>query len=169
MARLARPKTLLLLLFFVCWVEARNLAFLFFPDMSSNYYYWDALGVAWVHFAITLVTVALAATAASYLWYPKHGWFEVTTLLIGFMAVSTMGVALHMSQHVDVAREAFENARGARGFPVPPERLDQMFQPTTLMVAAGMAVVFFGMIEAAAWRRRDYVDARFLEDDARAG
>jgi hypothetical protein len=168
MPRLARPKTLLLLLFFVCWVEARNLAFLFFPDLSSTYYYWDALGVGWVHFAITLVTVALAATAASYLWYPRHGWFEVTSLLIGFLALSTIGVTLHMTQRADVAREAFESGRGARGFPVPPERLEQMFQPTTLLVAAAIALVFFALIEAAAWRRREYVDARFLDDDGTA-
>jgi hypothetical protein len=168
MARLARPKTLLLLLFFVCWVEARNLAFLFFPDMSSSYSYWDALDLAWVHFAITIVTVALAATAASYLWYPRYGWFQVTTLLIACMAVSTVGVTLHMTQHADVARAAFESGRSARGLAVPPERLEQMFQPATLLFAAIIAVVFFSLIEAVAWRRRDYVDARFVEDDGSA-
>ena len=164
MAKLIRPRTLLFLLFFVCWVEARNLAFLFFPDMSGGYYYWDALGHSWVHFAITIVTVALAATAVSYLWYPRPGWFPVTSILMAFLVVSTVATTLHMLPRVDVARSAFENGRASRGFPVSPERLDLMFQPEVLVYAALVAIVFFGLIEILAWRRRDYVDPRFSDE-----
>lgn len=166
MATLVRPKTLLALLFFVCWVEARHLAFLFFPDMSGTYHYWVALNHTWVYFAITLVTVALAATAASYLWYPRPGWFPVTSILIGFLSVSTLAGTLHMMANADTARVSYESGRASRGFPVSPERLDTMFQPTTLLLAALMAIVFFAIIEAAAWRRRDYIDARFVDDES---
>lgn len=83
MGALKRPKSLLVLLIFFCWVDARSLGWLVFPQTSASYHFYNALGQPWLHFFAQSVTVALAGAATGYLWRPKPGWLEATLVALG--------------------------------------------------------------------------------------
>lgn len=152
-----RPRTLLLLLLFFCWVEARALGWIVFPKTSGSYLLYAALDQMWVHYATCVLTVALAATAAGYLWRPKAGWFEATMLALSVFGVSGLAGMWYTLQHVDAARDAYAASRVARGLPVEPERLAKIFSAEALWFGALVMTAFYVLLAAMAFRRREYV------------
>jgi len=127
-----RPKTLLLLLVFFCWVDARSLGWIVFPSTSGSYHLYAALDQLWIHYAMCVMTIALAATATGYLWRPQAGWFEATMAALSFFALSGLASVWHTLHHLDVARNAYAVGRAARSLPVAPERLAETFTAEVL-------------------------------------
>ena len=157
MASPKRPKSLLALLLFFCWVDARSLGGLIFPKTSGSYHFYESLGRPWIHFALQILMVALAATATGYLWRPKRGWLEASLLALGTFAVSAVAGTWYSIQHLDVVRSSYAAGRTARGLPAPTERLDQMFRPEVLWMGTVGMVAFLAILAGLAWRRREYV------------
>ncbi|GAB1343166.1 hypothetical protein MASR1M101_22930 [Gemmatimonas sp.] len=58
----------------------------------------------WVHYASSVLTAALAATATGYLWRPKAGWYEATLVALTFFGVSGLAGMWHTLQHLDTAK-----------------------------------------------------------------
>lgn len=155
--RQRRPKTLIGLLVFFCWIDARSLGWLLFPSTSVSYHYYSALGYPWVHSVVEVLTVAFAATATGYLWRPREGWYQATLVTLAAFAVMSIAGSWHMLNHVEVVRAAYRTSRAARGLPVPEERLAVMFTSSALLYTSLAAVAFFGLLAFLAWRRRAYV------------
>ncbi len=62
-----------------------------------------------------------------------------------------------MLQHLNAAREAYAAGRAARGLPVAPERLAEIFTPGKLWVVAFGITAFYLLLTLFALRRRGYV------------
>jgi hypothetical protein len=157
MAKMRRPRTLLLLLLFFCWVEARALGWIVFPKTSGSFHLYAALDQLWVHYASCVLTAALAATATGYLWRPKAGWFEATMLALSVFSVSGLAGMWYTLQHLDAARDAYAAGRVARGFPVEPERLAKIFSAEALWFGALAMTAFYVLLAWMTVRRRAYV------------
>jgi len=151
-----RPRTLLFLLLFLLWIDAKTLGTVVFPSTSASYHVFVGLGLAWVHFVLAAVTIALAATATGYLWRPEPGWINAVLVALGFYAVQTVVEAALMVRHLPAARAAWVAGRQARGLPLHPDRIDQVFSPDVLWRGAGAMVVFLAVLAVAGWRRRDF-------------
>ncbi|WP_353267861.1 hypothetical protein [Gemmatimonas sp.] len=156
MIKTRRPKTLLVLLIFFCWVELRTLGALVFPETSGNFLMYEALGQTWVHYVETLLTLAAASPAVFYLWKKKAGWFEATLAALGIFTVTGVASTWYTLQHLDIAREAYAAGREARGFPLTPERLDQVFAPGVLWSGTAVFIALYVIMAVMAWRRRGY-------------
>lgn len=157
-----RPKTLLALLLLFCWAEAKTLGYLIFPTTSPSYLFFASLGYSWAHFVIAIPSAALAATAIGYLTFPRPGWFEVTLVATCYSLATSIGMALYTNTHLAVYRDAYAAARETRGAAISQERLDTMFQPSLILYTVIASVLFNGIVLFLAWRRREYVDARFV-------
>jgi hypothetical protein len=158
-----RPKTLLLLLVFFCWADARALGWIVFPTTSGSYHLHVALNQVWVHYAVCIVTVALAATATGYLWRPIAGWFEASLVALSVFAVSSLAGVWYTLQHLDAARMAYATGRTERGLPVSPERLAEIFTPQVLWSGAIGITAFYLLLAILAWRRRAYLPSEQSE------
>lgn len=159
-----RPRSLLVLLLFFCWLDARALGWIVFPRASASWHFYEALGAAWLHYVLQAVTVALAATATGYLWRPSDGWLQSSLLAIGVLSATTLAGTWMTVRHLDLARSSYAASREARGLPVPPERLAELFTPGALWGAAAAMLVAMALLAALAWRRRDWA----APDDAEA-
>jgi hypothetical protein len=157
MASPKRPRALLVLLVFFCWLDARSLGWLVFPAKSAGYQFWAAMERPWLHFVLEGVTVALAATATGYLWRPKPGWVEATTLALGALAVQSAWGSWYMARHAHVARDAFVASRANRGLPVSPERASEAFSTGALQAATLGLLAFLALLGWLTWRHRHYV------------
>jgi hypothetical protein len=155
-----RPRGLLVLLVFFCWLDARSLGWLVFPAKSAGYHFWAALGRPWVHFGLETLTVALAATATGYLWRPKAGWPLASGMALGVLAAQSVWGVWFMGRHVAVAKEAYLAGRAARGLPVSPERAAELFSPATLQYSALGLLALLALLGWFTWRHRHYVTPR---------
>ena len=151
-----RPKTLLALLLFFCWVDARALGWLIFPNTSASYHFYVALEQVWLHYILQAVTIAFAATATGYLWRPIAGWFESSMVGLAVFGVTTLGGAWYTVRHLDVAKSSYAASRERRGFPVTPERLDQTFTPEFIWASALTMATILLVLAALAWRNRAF-------------
>lgn len=158
-ARTRRPKSLIVLLVFFCWTEARALGAIVFPSMSGTYHFYETIGQLWVHYASALGTVMIAGTAGAYLWRPRRGWPEVTLAALGALAVDAIVGGWYSVRHLDVARSSYASGRVARGAPVSAERLDMAFTPDALWTATLTIVASLALLGVLAWRRRHYEGA----------
>lgn len=152
-----RPRTLMALLLFFIWMDARALGWMIFPATSASHHYYSALGHPWAHYVIQALTVAFAATAIGYLWTPRDGWLQASLAALAAFTVLTVGGSWHMLGHLGAARDAYRASREERGLPIPEERLTAMFTTTATIYTTLGAVAFFGFLAWLAWRRRAYV------------
>lgn len=152
-----RPKSLWLLLFFFCWVDARALGAIVFPSTSGTYHFYAALEQVWLHYLVSIVTVVLSATATNALWRPKAGWLEASLIALGVFALSGLASVWYTLRHVDLARDAYAAGRAARGLPVAPERLADIFSVPVLWSGAFGVSAGYVVLAVLAWRRRDYL------------
>lgn len=157
MTKTRRPKTLVVILIFFCWVEARTLGGMVLPNMSGSFLMYQALEQAWVHYALSLLTLAVVSTAIHYLWQPKAGWFEATLVALSYFCLTSVAGVWYTLQHQDVARDTYAASRTARGLPVTTERLDRLFTPEVLWGGTAAIIVGYLFMAVMAWRRRSYV------------
>lgn len=151
-----RPKSLLALLLFFCWVDARALGWIIFPNTSASHHFYVALDQLWLHYVLQAVTIAFAATATGYLWRPIAGWFESSMVGLVVFGLTTVGGAWYTVRHLDVARSSYAASRERRGFPATPEQLAGAFTPEFIWASALTMVAILLVLAALAWRNRAF-------------
>ena len=156
MTRRRRPRVLTALLVFFLWVDAKTIGTLVLPSTSGGYYFFDAIGHRWVHFALGVVTVALALTATGYLWRPVAGWFEASMVALAAYALQIVAVTAWMTRRLPEARAATAESRTARGLPGHEEALEAIITPAALWTTTVILMVILALLAAAARRHRGF-------------
>lgn len=141
----------------LCWQAGRGIEGLVLPDRSTAYTFLRTLRLGWLHFALELLTVAVALAALGYLWRARPGWAQTMLAALGYFAAQAVLLTALMLRFVDRAREAFLTSRAARGQPVDPERVTRLFEMGWLEWRLVMSLTFFALAAWLAWRRRTYV------------
>jgi hypothetical protein len=155
--KLARPRTLLVLIMVLCWQAGRGIEGLVLPERSTAYHFFHALGLTPLFFILNALTVAVALAALGYIWRARPGWVQSALVALAYFAVEAIAVTLLMLRSVDRAREAFLASRATRGQPVDPVRVEQLFAMGWLEWRLVMSLTLFGIAAWLAWRRRAYV------------
>jgi hypothetical protein len=155
--KLTRPRALLVLIMVLCWEAGRGIEGLVLPERSTAFHFFRALGLTPVHFVVEAITVAVALAALGYIWRARPGWVQSALVALGYFAAQAIVVTLFMLRFVDRARTAFLASRAARGQPVDPGRVEQLFAMGWLEWRLVMSLTFFGVAAWLAWRRRAYV------------
>jgi hypothetical protein len=156
MAPTRRPRPVLGLLVLFLWIDGKSLGLVFFPERGPGYHFYSLLGAGWVHFALGILTAALAATATGFLWRPVRGWFGPAAIALGFYIVQVVFAAALMTANLDVAREATTLARRARDLPARPDEITAVVSPLGIWAAAGLLVIVATVLALGAWRHRHY-------------
>jgi hypothetical protein len=155
--KVRRPRTLLLVIMVLCWETGRGIEGLALPERSTAYHFFRLLGLAPLSLVLNAVTVAVALAALGYIWRARPGWVQSALVALGYFAAQAIVVTVLMLRFVDRARAAFVASRAARGQPVDPERVEQLFAMGWLEWRLVMSLTFFGVAAWLAWRRRAYV------------
>jgi hypothetical protein len=141
---------------FFLWIEGRSLLFVFYPQVSSSYHFFTLLGAGWAHFALGIVTAALAITTIGFLWKPVSGWFLSVSVGLAFYGAQVMLGAALMGAYPEIARNAIVAMREARGMPVRASQIELAASPTNIWIAGSLVLVLLLALTWAAWRHRDY-------------
>jgi hypothetical protein len=152
-----RPGTLLVLIMVLCWQAGRGLEGLVLPARSAAYHFFRALGLTPVYFVLDTITVAVALAALGYIWRARSGWVQSALVAFGYFATQAIVVTLFMLHAVDRARAAFLDSRAARGQPVDPGRVEQLFAMGWLEWRLVMSLTLFAVAAWLTWRQRRYV------------
>jgi hypothetical protein len=155
--RPARPTALLVLIVVLCWQVGGGIEALVLPDRSTAYHFFSALGLVPLYFALEAITVAVALAALGYVWRARPGWLQSTLVALGYFAAQSIVTTILMLRLDDQARAAFVASRSARGQPVEPERVDQLFAMGWLEWRLVMSLTLFALTAWLAWRQRAYV------------
>jgi hypothetical protein len=156
--RLSRPKTLLFLIIVLCWQTGRGLEALVLPERNTTYHFFGAIGLAPLYFAFETIAVAVALAALGYIWRARPGWVQSTLVALGYFASHSIVTTVFMLRSADRARAAFMASRSARGQPVEPERVEQLFAMGWLEWRLVVSLTLFAITAWLAWRRRAYVE-----------
>jgi hypothetical protein len=151
-----RPRALLALLAFFLWVEGRSLLFVFFPQVSSSYQFFTLLGAGWAHFALGIVTAALAITTIGFLWRPVSGWFLAASVGLAFYAAQLVFGAALMAANPEVTRQATIAMRAARGMPERGDQIALATSATSIWTSASLLLAILLILALSAWRHREY-------------
>jgi hypothetical protein len=141
----------------LCWQAGRGLEGLVLSERSTVYHFFRALGLAPLYFVLDAITVAVALAALGYIWRARPGWAQSALVALGYFAAHAIVVTLFMLRAVDRARAAFVASRAARGQPVDPARVEQLFAMGWLEWRLVMSLTLFAAAAWLAWRRRAYV------------
>ena len=141
----------------LCWQVGRGIEGLVLPERSTAYQFFRALGVTPLYFILYMMTVAVALAALGYIWRARPGWAQSALVALGYFAAEAIVVTLFMLQSVDHARAAFLASRAARGQPMEPGRVEQLFAMGWLEWRLVMSLTLFAVAAWLAWRRRGYV------------
>ena len=155
--KLTRPRTLLVLIMVLCWQVGRGIEGLALPELSTGYHFFHALGLTPLYFVLDTVTVAVALAALGYIWRARPGWVQTALVALGYFAAQAIVVTLFMLRSVDRASAAFLASRAARGQPVDPARVKQLFAMGWLEWRLVMSLTLFAVAAWLAWRQRAYV------------
>jgi hypothetical protein len=141
----------------LCWQAGRGIEGLVLPERSTAYHFFRALGLSPLHLMLEALAVAVALAALGYLWRARPGWVQSALVALGYFAAHAVAVTLVMLRSADHARAAFVASRAARGQPVDPARVEQLFALGWLEWRLVMSLTVFGLAAWLAWRRRAYV------------
>jgi hypothetical protein len=155
--KLTRPRTLLVLIMVLCWQVGRGVEGLVLPELTTAYHFFRALGLTPLFFILDAITVAVALAALGYIWRARPGWAQSALVALGWFAAQAIIVTLFMLRSVDRARAAFLASRVARGQPLDPGRVEQLFAMGWLEWRLVMSLTVFGLAAWLAWRQREYV------------
>jgi hypothetical protein len=155
--KLARPRTLLVLIMVLCWQAGGGIEGLVLPERSTAYHFFRALGLTPLYFLLDTITVAVALAALGYIWRARPGWVQTALVALGYFAADAIAVTLFMLRSTDRARAAFLASRAARGQLVDPGRVEQLFAMGWLEWRLVMSLTLFGVAAWLAWRQRAYV------------
>jgi hypothetical protein len=155
--KLARPRALLVLIMVLCWEVGRGIEGLVLSERSTAYQFFRALGLTPLHFILETITVAVALAALGYIWRARPGWVQSALVALAYFAAQAIVVTLLMLRFVERARAAFLASRAARGQPLDPQRVEQLFAMGWLEWRLVMSLTLFAVAAWLAWRRRAYV------------
>jgi hypothetical protein len=141
----------------LCWQAGRGIESLVLPERSTTYHFFRALGLTLLHLALEAIAVAVALAALGYIWRARRGWVQSALVALGYFAAHATAVTLVMLGAGDRARAAFVASRAARGQPVDPARVEQLFALGWLEWRLVMSLTLFALAAWLAWRRRAYV------------
>jgi hypothetical protein len=152
-----RPRALLVLIMVLCWQVGRGIEGVVLPERSTAYQFFRALGLTPLYFVLDTMTVAVAFAALGYIWRARPGWAQSALVALAYFAAEAIVVTVLMLRSVDRARAAFLASRAARGQPMDPARVEQLFAMGWLEWRLVMSLTLFGVAAWLAWRRRGYV------------
>ena len=108
-----------------------------------------------VHF-LNLIYGLLAIAAAVSLWRRRRKGFRLAAVALALYTASTLFGLAQIRNHPEAARQAYAASREARGLPIRPERLDEMFsesgQRAVTVIGLAMCIIPFGLL---LWRRKE--------------
>ena len=151
-----RPRTITVILLFLLWVDGKAFWGIIFPRTSGSFHFYSAIDAEWLHWVLSALTVALAATAVGYLWRPATGWVYAVLIAFGVYALQIIVETAHMVRHLDLARESYVTARQIRHLPVRPATADRIFTPEAVWLTALGLLAMLAIMAVMAWRKRDF-------------
>ena len=108
-----------------------------------------AIGVPWLGTLASLY----------FLFRPRPLGFLVILATIAVSMVAHVALILLAIEHLDVAKEAYEKSRQARGLPIRPESADVIFSPMAMHVTLGVTILLaLGFAALTIWNRAYFVD-----------
>lgn len=154
-----RPKTLLVLVVAFALISLKALEALAFPAKSANYLFLAALDMAWLHYLSQALLGALALVAALELWRARAGWPRSAALAVVALGLHAVATTLLMLRHLEIAREAYETSRHARGLSADVARVSQLVSTGGLQTSLLVTLVLLAAGAVLIWRRRSFVRA----------
>jgi hypothetical protein len=140
-----RSKLLILVAFYFAYLAARGIEDLLLHDQSAGYIVHANVGLLPHYLGASIALTALAAASAVLLWkrHPLGLYIGLVTLALGL--VEFLLELEVWASDLDLAKQAYAINRSARGFPIAPGLLDEMFTPTGIYVVRTVALWMTGL------------------------
>jgi hypothetical protein len=144
---------------FLLWSSLRALWSVLLAETNPNYRLASELGFGLLFVGGQMVYTLLGVTGAAAVWWRWRNAMPLATAALAVYTAMTLSGLLQMRANPVAARNAYAASREARGLPLPPGRLDELFSPAGQKLAWGIgAVLCLGPLGLLWWRREEFTD-----------
>jgi hypothetical protein len=148
-----------LLALFLLWSSLRAVWSVLLADVDPNYRLASELGFGTLFVGGQVVYALFGVTAAAAVWWRWRKALPLGTTALAIYAAMTVSGLLQMRSNPVAARSAYAASRQARGLPMRPERLEELFSPAGQRLAWALgAMLCLGPLGILWWRQDEFTE-----------
>jgi hypothetical protein len=144
---------------FLLWSSLRAVWSVLLAEVDPNYRLASELGFGALFVGGQVVYALVGVTAAAAVWWRWRSALPLGSTALAIYAAMTVSGLLQMRSNPVAAKNAYAASREARGLPVRPERLDELFSPTGQRFAWAIgALLCFGPLVVLWWHQDEFTE-----------
>ena len=148
-----------LLALFLLWSSLRAVWSILLAEVDPNYRLASELGFGALFVGGQVVYALFGVTAAAAVWWRWHTALPLGTTALAIYAAMTVSGLLQMRSNPVAAKHAYAASRVARGLPMRPERLEELFSPAGQRLAWGLGALFcLGPLGILWWHQDEFTE-----------